>query len=159
MCIDNIILQLSRKGYKLTPQRKLLLDILFQQEGHMSAEELFEEIKVSQPNVSFGTVYRNLSILVEIGIVNQLDFKDGRSRFEVCLDHHHHLVCLDCGRAIDMPMCPFTKVIDEAADANKFSIKNHNFEVFGYCEGCTRNRSRNKQETEEPRKGKQGGTV
>lgn len=141
MCIESAVRQLSKEGFKCTPQRKLLLDILFQETGHLSAEEIYEKIKVSQPNVSFGTVYRNLSLLAELGIINQLDFKDGRSRFEISSGHHHHLVCLGCGTAIDMPACPFSKLIHETADANNFSIKNHNFEVYGYCEGCSKNRS------------------
>lgn len=136
MCLDSVIKQLSDKGFKFTPQRKLLLEILFHSMRHLSAEEIFEAVKASQPNVSFGTIYRNLSLLVEMGIVTQLDFRDGRSRFEISDTHHHHLICLDCGDAVDIPACPFNKIINETAAANNFYIKEHNFEVYGYCEGC-----------------------
>jgi len=138
VCLEAIIRQLSEKGFKLTPQRKLLLEILFHSRGHLSAEEIFEEVKTTQPNVSFGTIYRNLSLLAEMGVINQLNFKDGRSRFELSQGHHHHLICLDCGNAIDVPECPFSKIFDDTASANKFLIKEHNFEVYGYCEGCNK---------------------
>lgn len=136
MCLESLIQQLTKEGFKVTPQRKLLLEILHKKGGHLSAEDIFEEIRSSQPNVSFGTVYRNLGILCDLGVVTQLDFKDGRSRFEISSGHHHHLVCLDCGSAIDVPMCPFSKTISDTANANNFSIKHHNFEVYGYCEEC-----------------------
>jgi Fe2+ or Zn2+ uptake regulation protein len=140
VCFDGIIRRLSEEGLKLTPQRKLLLEILFHSQGHLSADEIFDEVKAAQPNVAFGTIYRNLSLLAEIGIVNQLNFKDGRSRFELCMGHHHHLICLDCGNAIDVPECPFTRLMHETASANNFQIKEHNFEVFGYCEGCSKSK-------------------
>lgn len=138
VCLDAIFGQLSKEGYKLTPQRKLLLEILFHSQEHLSAEEIFEKVTSTQPNVAIGTIYRNLSQLAEIGIVNQLDFKDGRSRFEMSQGHHHHLICLDCGYAVDVDECPFSSIIDEAALANNFQVKEHNFEVYGYCESCSR---------------------
>lgn len=136
VCLDAVFRQLSQEGFKLTPQRKLLLEILFNTEEHLSAEEIFEKAKASQSNVSFGTIYRNLSLLAEIKIVNQLNFKDGRTRFELSLDHHHHLICLGCGNAINVYECPFGKALNDTASANDFLIKDHNLEVFGYCKGC-----------------------
>lgn len=138
VCLDAIIRQLSQKRYKLTPQRKLLLEILFHSRKHLSAEEIFEKMTSTQPNVAIGTIYRNLGQLEELGIVNQLNFKDGPSRFELSQEHHHHLICLDCGTTIDMPECPFSGMINETAWVNKFEIKEHNFEVYGYCEDCSR---------------------
>jgi Fur family ferric uptake transcriptional regulator len=146
MCLDSLIQQLTKEGFKVTPQRKLLLEILQKSEGHLSAEDIFEEIRASQPNVSFGTVYRNLGILCDLGVVTQLYFKDGRSRFEISSGHHHHLVCLDCGNAIDVPMCPFSKTISDTAIANNFFIKHHNFEVYGYCGECREKEEETKEE-------------
>lgn len=138
VCLDVIFGQLSKEGYKLTPQRKLLLEILYHSQKHLSAEEIFEKVTSTQPNVAIGTIYRNLSQLTKMGIVNQLDFKDGRSRFELSQEHHHHLICLDCGRAVDLEQCPFSSIIDEAARANNFQVKEHNFEIYGYCQGCSK---------------------
>lgn len=135
MRVSDFMEELSRKGYKMTPQRKLILEIIENQD-HLSAEEIFDEVKQHQPNVSFGTVYRNLGILCQLGLVEQLDFKDGRYRFEMSEKHHHHLICLDCGTAIEVPACPFNTAVKTAAAANGFQIKNHSFEVFGYCRAC-----------------------
>ena len=154
MCFEAIVQQLTKEGFKFTPQRKLLLEILFHNKGHLSAEELYEKVKTTQPNVSFGTIYRNLSLLAEMGIVNQLDFRDGRSRFEISDCHHHHLICLECGNAIDVPECPYSRVIDETASANNFNIQGHNFEVFGYCANCSKVKT-NKTTTEYPEKSQQ----
>ncbi len=146
VCINSVFSRLREEGLKLTPQRKLLLEILFETEVHLSAEEIFEQVKVSQPNVSFGTIYRNLSLLAEKNIVNQLNFRDGRTRFELSLKHHHHLICLGCGNAIDVHECPFGGLIGDAASANNFLIKEHNLEVFGYCEGCNGSKTRSAEE-------------
>jgi len=140
--LNQLMQKLSLKGYKLTPQRRLILEIL-NRERHLSADEIFDRVKKSQPNVSFGTVYRNLNILTELGLINQLDFKDGRYRFEIHKAHHHHLVCLDCGIAIEMEVCPLSQLVGEIADSNNFKVKCHNFEVFGYCSKCQKSKGSN----------------
>ncbi|KUK11347.1 MAG: Ferric uptake regulator, Fur family [Clostridia bacterium 41_269] len=141
MNFQKLIKEFKKKGYKLTPQRRLILEIL-SKEKHISAEEIFERIKQSQPNVSFGTVYRNLNILLELGLINQLDFKDGRTRFELNKSHHHHLICLDCGVAFEIQVCPFNSEIFRAADSQDFSIENHSFEIYGYCRNCKYNKTK-----------------
>ena len=148
MCLDSLIQQLTKEGFKVTPQRKLLLEILQKSEGHLSAEDIFEEIRASQPNVSFGTVYRNLGILCGLGVVTQLDFKDGRSRFEISSGHHHHLVCLDCGNAIDVPMCPFSKTISDTAIANNFLSNTTTLKSTAIV-GSAGKKRRNKEEARE----------
>ena len=139
--VSDFMKELSQKGYKMTPQRKLILEIIENQD-HLSAEEIFDQVKRHQPNVSFGTVYRNLDILYQLGLVEQLDFKDGRSRFEIFKRHHHHMICLDCGSAIEVTACPFNTTVKSAAAVNGFQIKNHSFEVFGYCRGCKNGHTR-----------------
>jgi len=146
---QNLIKEFKKKGYKLTPQRRIILEIL-SEEKHISAEEIYERIRSSQPNVSFGTVYRNLNILLELGLIKQLDFKDGRTRFELNEGHHHHLICLNCGSAVEIQSCPFSSEVQKAAISQNFSIKSHSFKVYGYCRNCNY-----KKEKKGDRKGEQ----
>jgi len=145
---QKLIKEFKKKGYKLTPQRRLILEIL-SEEKHISAEEIFERIKFSQPNVSFGTVYRNLNILLELELIKQLDFKDGRTRFELNKSHHHHLICLSCGSAVEIQSCPFSSEVHKAAVSQNFSIKSHNFEVYGYCRNCSYKKEKKRDGKEE----------
>lgn len=137
MVARNLIEAMKGKGCKITPQRRLLIEIL-KTGGHKSAEEIFAEVKKEQPNISFGTVYRNLNVLKEIGLVKELDFKDGCSRYELAGKHHHHLVCLGCGKAIELNMCPLQQQVEEVAGNHDFKIAGHSFKIYGYCSMCRR---------------------
>lgn len=128
--------ELISNNCKLTPQRKEILKILLRAKTHLTAREIFERLRKKQPNVSFDTVYRNLSILSRIHVVHQLDFRDGRSRYELKRqrDHHHHMVCLKCGEAWKIRECPYERISFAVPD--DFKVVNHRFEIFGFCKYC-----------------------
>ncbi|MBO8168259.1 MAG: transcriptional repressor [Thermoanaerobacteraceae bacterium] len=135
MAVQEILQVMKDKGCKITPQRRLLIEILHAGR-HKTAEEIYNEVKEKQPNVAFGTVYRNLSILKELGLIRELDFKDGGSRFELAQHHHHHLVCLGCGNAIELDMCPLQQHVKKAVSEHDFQIAGHSFKIYGYCRAC-----------------------
>lgn len=128
--------ELVSNNCKLTPQRKEILKILLRAKTHLTAREIFYRLRRKQPNASFDTVYRNLSILTQIHVIHQLDFRDGRSRFELNRqkDHHHHMVCLRCGETWKIRECPFERVSFVVPD--DFKVVNHRFEIFGFCKSC-----------------------
>lgn len=135
----NPLEQLRKNGYKITPQRQEILKALHDDPKPWSAEEIHRKIVSRYPNMSLDTIYRNIAILLEIGLVRELNFRDGKNRFEINRtgSHHHHLVCLKCGSAEAVDFCPFTfldqnKILNE----RKFEIKEHSFEIFGYCSMC-----------------------
>ncbi len=135
--------QLVTRGYRLTPQRHMILSVLTQNEGHhLTAEELYQLLK-QKPGCKIGiaTVYRNLTILSELGILEKLEMDDEVSRYEI--NHglegirHHHLVCLKCGAIISMQ----ENLIDEALkqqifDSYHFSIKDNRINLYGLCRPC-----------------------
>lgn len=135
MVFEHLLSDMKKRGCKITPQRRLILEII-SNGGHESAEDIFAEIKKEQPNVAFGTVYRNLNILKDLGLIRELDFRDGRNRFELVEKHHHHLVCLGCGNAIELNICPMKDNIKEVINEHNFKISGHSFKVFGYCMAC-----------------------
>lgn len=94
---------LKGKGYKLTPQRRAVLDVIIENEGkHLSPEEIYDIVKENCPDIGLATVYRTLNLLEKIGVVCKMNFDDGCNRYELVHeeeDHqHHHLICRGCGK-------------------------------------------------------------
>lgn len=128
---------LSSNNCKLTPQRKEILRVMVRAKVPLTAREIFERIRKKCPQMSFDTVYRNLTILFDLHIVNKLDFQDRRSRYELIRqnNHYHHLVCRKCGNTWKIPVCPLDQIKVEAVPEN-FKVTGHRFEIFGYCREC-----------------------
>ncbi len=116
-------------GYKATPQRTAVLRALAE-EQHQS----LEEIRGRCLEVGLVTVYRTLSLLVELGIVRRLDLGDG-ARYELAEDHHHHMICESCGDISEFEECPLDpeRLPPENAD---FEVRSHSLEVYGRCGAC-----------------------
>ncbi|ABO51150.1 ferric uptake regulator, Fur family [Desulforamulus reducens MI-1] len=135
--IQLYIQQLKEKGVKVTPQRQAILKAFLDTENkHPSAEEIHLEVIQSFPGVSLDTVYRNLNMLKQLGILRELNLGERRVRYEMGSDsHHHHLICTQCGAAEEIHYCPLQFL--ELDKKNKFKIQSHHFEIFGLCEKCS----------------------
>lgn len=128
---------LSGKTLRSSKQRQYILEILTQKHVHLSAEEIHQAVKLLHPSISLGTVYRNLEILTELGSIYRASFADGKSRYEMASSgHHHHLVCLKCGKIEDIMECPMAKEIDAIMENKDFQPLHHYFEVYGHCTKC-----------------------
>ena len=128
---------LQAKGCKVTPQRRLILDILSQSEAHvLTAEEIVNQAREAQPNISASTVYRNLGTLSELGLIKRLDSMGEGWRYEASSGHHHHLVCLKCHNTICIDFCPMNRDVKELAERSGFEVADHSFEIKGYCTNC-----------------------
>ena len=101
---------------------------------------IYETLRAKIPNLSLGTVYRNLNVLVELGLIRRLPFSDTFDRFDANLEMHHHLICEKCGRVEDI-MAPNIAVINrDAVKDEKFKILRHKIDFYGICEKCNKNR-------------------
>jgi len=135
-------------GYKITLGREAVLDVLFNTDKHLSADDIYMIIHSKYPNIGLATIYRTLDILSDLGIIFKFDFGDGKTRYELAeghkgIRHHHHLVCTECRRVID-----YTDFIDEEIELLKqtekglsekynFKITNHLIQFYGVCEKCS----------------------
>ncbi len=124
--------------YRHSKQRQRILDLLSQTDTHPSADWLYEQLKKEFPKLSLGTVYRNINILIEQGLVKKIHFGSTHDRFEANPSPHYHLICEKCGKIDDFHM-PLYKEINQQADARtSFQIKYHIIEFFGICFECAK---------------------
>ncbi|GKU25309.1 Fur family transcriptional regulator [Clostridium folliculivorans] len=132
---------LKKKGYKLTPQRRAIVDTILLNKGkHLTAEEIYDEVKLGCPEIGLATVYRTILLLEEMGIIYRLDLNDGSARYEMAHDdehhRHHHLVCNNCGKVIEVEadlLDDLEELIEKKCD---FKIMDHSVKFYGLCSEC-----------------------
>ncbi|MCL5735624.1 MAG: transcriptional repressor [Actinobacteria bacterium] len=126
---------LQEQGYRLTPQRTLVWDVLRAQDSHVSAEQICTRVQETFPHVNLSTVYRTLELLVELGLVRETLLGPGTRFFEVEEEiPHHHLVCESCGVVAhihDEDLAGLGKALETG---NGFTLREAT--IFGRCENC-----------------------
>lgn len=132
-----VLQELALTGRRVTSQRRLLLDIIQEAEGHLDADELFRRAKEREPRISFSTVYRNLQLFKELGLVEERHFLEEHHHYEVKgLEEHHHLVCLGCGRVVEFKSPSVKRIKDKIARESGFEITRAEVLLEGYCPRC-----------------------
>ena len=129
---------IMEKGLRYTPQREDILKVFLSVEKHLSADELYKIVKKKNHKIGYVTVYRTMKLLEEAGLCSEVDFGDGVTRFEHKYghEHHDHLVCLKCGRYIEVVKQDIEKLQDVLAKENKFIPVRHKLQIFGTCRKC-----------------------
>ena len=129
--------ELSKQGYRLTPQRIMILSAIENSDNHISAEEIYAQIVAKYPNVNVSTVYRTLDLLKRLGLVTETDLGEGRVRYHPAeKGHHHHLVCQKCGAIIDLDEALLTPLKNALLREYKFSADLRHLAILGRCENC-----------------------
>ena len=136
--MDDILLTLKAKGYKITSQRRAVVNALLQNEHFATAQQLLEDVKESNPDISLDTIYRILGLLMKLDKVHKVDMKNSEGAvFELIKDgHHHHLICLECGQTQCVEICPINKEVIGVLEDNQFEMSGHTFEIYGHCKSC-----------------------
>ena len=122
---------------RMTHQRKTILEVLRQTNIHPSADEIYGMVRKRLPRISLGTVYRNLEVLSELGLIQKLELGGNIKRFDWNLEKHYHIRCLKCGRVDDAPIAPFNRLENELYDVTVYTIIGHRLEFEGLCPSCT----------------------
>ncbi len=135
----DIISKLGRQGYRLTPQRMMILEAIEGADSHISAEEIYTRILARYPYMNISTVYRTLELLKELGLVTETDLGDGRVRYHsMRKGRHHHLVCQQCGAIIDLDESVLAPLKEALLREYKFSADLRHLAIFGRCSSCGR---------------------
>ena len=132
-----IVDSLREVGYRLTPQRMLIISIIHDSRGHVSAEEIHERVKELYPFVDISTVYRTLQLLKRLRIVTETDLGGGSVRYELSQqERHHHLVCRRCGKTFPLDDDLIEPLRSALMKAHGFAADMEHFAIFGRCRAC-----------------------
>ena len=128
--MQNFIEIIKKNGAKLTKPRKLVLLVLFKNRKPLSLSEIHKLC----PQIDFASVYRTVSLFVEIGILQEILLGDKKPKYELETDesHHHHIKCIDCGNIMKLDFC----IVDQIEEISNFEITNHTMEFLGVCPKC-----------------------
>lgn len=134
--IEKYVNILRENDIRMTSQRYAILKNLAEGNKHPTANEIYEDLKDDFPNMSVATVYNNLNFFMEAGIVNELPFGDGSSRFDLTDTQHYHIICNHCGKVIDFNYPGLDEVEKVVESMTHFKVDGHSFKVTGLCEDC-----------------------
>jgi Fe2+ or Zn2+ uptake regulation protein len=126
---------LKNNSLRMTNQRRVILQQLEAPNVHLTADDIYSRVREIIPNVSLGTVYRNLEILTRAGLLRKLHMAGNQKHYDGGLHRHYHVRCAECGRVSDVSAEPFGD-INSAADAEGFDIHDHELEFTGVCHLC-----------------------
>ncbi len=130
--MDTIIDRCEAKGLRLTEQRRTIAAVLEEADDHPDVEELYARASGIDPRISLATVYRTVKLFEEAGILEKLDFRDGRARYEDAdRDHHDHLIDLHSGEVIEFVDEEIEALQERIAEKLGYDLKGHRLELYG----------------------------
>lgn len=137
---------LRNKGLKVTSQRLLVLEIMAEHPGeHLTAEKIYDLVRVSCPEMGLATVYRTVQLLSDLHLIDKVSFDDGIARYELGEEgsdtrhHHHHAICLECGKVISFEDDLLEQLEQTLKDRIGFEVVDHEVKLYGYCRECREN--------------------
>lgn len=134
--LSQYVNHLKEKNVRMTSQRYAILAYLVDGNRHPTVNEIYDDLKEEFPTMSVATIYNNLKFFKEAGILQELPFGDGSSRFDLTTIDHYHKICRECGKIEDFhyPELKESKELEEVLDG--FKVEKHNLELIGLCKEC-----------------------
>lgn len=137
--IANLAKNLKQAGFKMTPARLAVIEVLENEPEHLSHNQILTEGKKIYPRLSRATVYRTIELLVSLNLIRPLYLTDPTQRFVSAAGGHHHLVCTSCDATIEFDHCTADQLAQELSQKFDFQIRNHLLEFQGVCAECRQN--------------------
>jgi len=128
----------------MTPQRRVILEELQRLRTHPTADEMYMIVRRRLPNVSLATVYRNLEVLADNGLIQRLELCPHQRRYDARLEKHYHIRCVSCGRVDDVPVRDFPIIEKIPKRLGGYQVSGYQFVFLGLCPNC-RKRMKNKK--------------
>ncbi|MFD2615678.1 Fur family transcriptional regulator [Paenibacillus gansuensis] len=124
-------------GVRMTPQRHAILSYLLDSMTHPTADEIYKALEQRYPNMSVATIYNNLKLFVEAGLIRELTYGDDSSRFDGDMTDHYHAICESCGVIVDFHYPQLLEAEISASKETGFRVRGHRMEIYGTCERCS----------------------
>ncbi len=136
--LDTVEKYLKEHDFKLTNQRRKIIETVFASHDHFTADDLHDVLREKGESISKATIYRTLSLLCESGLVESRDFGRGQLYYEHVLghEHHDHLICVGCGKVVEFRNADLEKLQEKISKARGFRIESHSLRIFGRCKAC-----------------------
>ncbi|NLY81093.1 MAG: peroxide-responsive transcriptional repressor PerR [Lysinibacillus sp.] len=134
--LKNALDTLKATGVRITPQRHAILEYLINSMSHPTADDIYKALEGRFPNMSVATVYNNLRVFREAGLVKELTYGDAASRFDFVTNDHYHMICEECGKITDFHYPALKEVEQFASHVTGFKVNSHRLEVYGTCPDC-----------------------
>lgn len=133
----NMVDELSQQGYRMTPQRLMIVSAIENSDNHISAEEIYAQVVTKYPNVNVSTVYRTMELLEQLRLVTKTDLGGGRVMYHPLeKGHHHHLVCRECGAIIDLDESVLLPLKEKLLRDYQFFADLRHLGILGLCVNC-----------------------
>ena len=121
---------------RLTTQRQIILEELSKVKTHPTASELYDMVRKRLPRIGLGTVYRNLELMAENGMILKLEVGGTQKRFDATTDNHYHIRCSSCGKVDDIDTPVMDELVKSASDSTPYQVIGHHVEFTGICPDC-----------------------
>ena len=121
---------------KFSKQRELILNYILNSHEHLTADTIYADLKKDNPELSLGTVYRNLTKLTEIGAIKKVSLPNQVDKFDKNLDPHAHFICDECGSITDINIPGMDEFLDKVSDEDGISIRKYDLTLNGTCKKC-----------------------
>ncbi len=131
-----VLKRLRDAGYKVTPPRLAVLEVIEQKGEHLNPNEILEQAREIHPTLGRATVYRTLELLTQLGIVRPIFVGESGPTYIRADGNHHHIVCSQCGRVVDFDQCVVDQMTHDLAERFDFRITSHLLEFYGVCGDC-----------------------
>jgi Fur family ferric uptake transcriptional regulator len=129
--------ELVHQGYRMTPQRMMIVEAIEHSENHICAEDIYAQVVAKYPNVNVSTVYRTLELLEQLGLVTKTEMGVGRIMYHPLeKGHHHHLVCRACGSVIDLNEAALNPLRESLLRDYQFVADLRHLGILGLCVNC-----------------------
>lgn len=132
--LEPIVSALESRGYRVTSSRRSVLEAVLSQADHFTVEEILRQAT----GAGRATVFRTIRLLCELGVLCRVLLEDGRLHYRLAgpRHHHHHLVCVTCGRVRDLDECVVGNLVRDIAQSTGFDVQGHWLEFYGLCQSC-----------------------
>ena len=131
--------------FRMTPQREVILQEIERADSHPTADQVYAMVRKRLPRISLGTVYRNLEVLSQLGMIRKVEVGGSQKRFDYKTENHYHARCLGCGRVDDLPIEPETSMEEAIESLVDYQIVGHQLEFIGLCFDCRKTPKRPEQ--------------